>query len=331
MVGAVLVYNDRIIGEGWHHFYGADHAEVNCLNRVAEADKHLIPESTMYVSLEPCAHYGITPPCAVRIVAEKIKKVVIANIDPFAQVSGRGIDILRDNGIEVETNILEQEARWLNRRFFCFHEQKRPYIILKWAQTKDSFIAPSDNTRLQITNANSNQLVHKWRTEEAAIMVGYNTALHDNPQLTARLWKGRPPLRIVIDKEQQLPPSSHLFDNAAATWVINEQRETLHGNVHHIQLSFSKPLLPQLLTRLHDAKILSLIVEGGAQTLRSFIDAGLWDEARIFTGDIFLERGIAAPALTNATPAFTTELGSDTLQVFTNKDSSFSYIQGMEL
>jgi len=331
MVGAVLVYNDRIIGEGWHHFYGADHAEVNCLNRVAEADKHLIPESTMYVSLEPCAHYGITPPCAVRIVAEKIKKVVIANIDPFAQVSGRGIDILRDNGIEVETNILEQEARWLNRRFFCFHEQNRPYIILKWAQTKDSFIAPSDNTRLQITNADSNQLVHKWRTEEAAIMVGYNTALHDNPQLTARLWKGRQPLRIVIDKEQQLPPSSHLFDNAAATWVINEQRETLHGNVHYIQLSFSKPLLPQLLTRLHNAKVLSLIIEGGAQTLRSFIDAGLWDEARIFTGDIFLERGIAAPALTNATPAFTTELGSDTLQVFTNKDSSFSYIQGMEL
>ena len=331
MVGAVLVYNDRIIGEGWHHFYGADHAEVNCLNKVAEADKHLIPESTMYVSLEPCAHYGITPPCALRIVAEKIKKVIIANVDPFAQVSGRGIDILRANDIEVTTNILEQEARWVNRRFFCFHERNRPYIILKWAQTNDGFIAPADKSRIHITNAGSNQLVHKWRTEEAAILVGYNTALHDDPQLTARLWNGKQPLRIVIDREQKLPSSAHLFDNAAATWVINEQRETLHGNVHHIQLSFNEPLIPQLLTRLHDAKILSLIVEGGAQTLSTFIDAGLWDEARIFTGEALIESGIAAPVLTNATTAFTTGLGNDTLQVFTNKDSGFSYPQVMEL
>jgi len=331
MVGAVLVHNDRIIGEGWHHYYGADHAEVNCLKNVAEADKYLIPDSTMFVSLEPCAHYGITPPCANRIVQEKIKHVVIANNDPFEQVNGKGVDILKAAGIKVETGILEKEGLWVNRRFFCFHKQKRPYIILKWAQTKDGLIAPADRGKFQITKPDSQKLVHKWRTEEAAIMVGTTTALNDNPQLTSRLYEGRQPLRIVLDKNLQLPATHHLFDNTAATWVINEHKEVLLGNVHSIKLPFDVQLLPALLHKLYEAKILSVIVEGGAVLLNSFIAAGLWDEARIFTGDVLLKEGIKSPVLQDEVPAFNTAISNDSLQVSVNKKSDYSYVNGLEL
>lgn len=331
MVGAVLVHNDRIIGEGWHHYYGADHAEVNCLKNVPETDKHLIPECTIYVNLEPCSHYGITPPCADRLVLEKVKKVVIANTDPFEKVSGNGIAILKEGGIEVETGICEKEGLWVNRRFFCFHTQKRPYIILKWAQTKDGYIAPLDRSRLQITGIESQQLVHKWRTEEAAIMVGATTALKDNPQLTARLWHGRQPLRIALDRNLHLPSTHHLFDDAAATWIINEQHEILSGNVHSIQLPFDDTLLTQLMHRLYDVHILSLIVEGGANLLNSFINQNLWDEARIFTGNVFLKDGIPAPELINETYAFTSAVGSDELQVYVNKNSGYQFAEGMEL
>jgi diaminohydroxyphosphoribosylaminopyrimidine deaminase/5-amino-6-(5-phosphoribosylamino)uracil reductase len=331
MVGAVLVYNDRIIGEGWHHYYGADHAEVNCLNNVAEQDKHLIPESSMYVNLEPCAHFGITPPCANRIVEERIKHVVIANTDPFEKVSGRGIEILTTAGVKVETGILETEGLWLNRRFFCYHQKQRPYIILKWAQTKEGYIAPADRSRMQITGAESQHLVHKWRTEEGAIMVGYNTALNDNPQLTARLHEGRQALRVVLDRKLQLPATHHLFDNAAATWIINEQEEQLRGNVHLVHLRFDNTLADQLLKRLYDAKILSLIVEGGAALLESFIKQDMWDEARIFTGNTQIINGVAAPILEHYTPAFTQKCGSDLLEAFVNKASAFPYVTGMEL
>jgi len=331
MVGAVLVSNDRIIGEGWHHFYGGDHAEVNCLKNVTEADKHLVPESTMYVNLEPCAHFGITPPCAARLVAEKLKKVVIANKDPFEKVRGEGVKILKEGGIEVQTGVLEKEGLWVNRRFFCFHEHKRPYIILKWAQTEDGFMAPADRSPVQITGTQSQQLVHKWRTEESAIMVGATTALNDNPQLTARLWEGRQPLRIVLDRKLQLPHTHHLFDKSAATWIINELKETLEGNVHSVQLIFDHTLLTQLMHRLYDAKILSLIVEGGPFSLNSFIKKGLWDEARIFTGNVAIEDGIMAPALKDEVPAFDANTGSDSLQVFVNKHTHYPYVQGMEL
>jgi diaminohydroxyphosphoribosylaminopyrimidine deaminase/5-amino-6-(5-phosphoribosylamino)uracil reductase len=331
MVGAILVHNDRIIGEGWHHYYGADHAEVNCLRNVAEADKHLIPESTMYVNLEPCAHYGITPPCANRLVEEKVKKVVIANTDPFEKVSGKGIDILKKGGIEVETGVLEKEGLWVNRRFFCFHTQKRPYIILKWAQTKDGFIAPADRSRLQITGDESTRLVHKWRTEEAAIMVGTTTAMNDNPQLTARLWQGKQPLRIVLDRKLQLPHAHHVFDKAAATWIINEQKELLEGNIHSIPLIFDDTLLQQLLHKLYETKILSLVVEGGATLLNNFINAGLWDEARVFTGTASLKDGIPAPVLRDEVTAYNTAIGNDTLQVSVNKNSAYAYVKGMEL
>ena len=331
MVGAVLVHNGRIIGEGWHHYYGADHAEVNCLKNVAAADKHLIPESTMFVNLEPCAHYGITPPCANRLVQERIKQVIIANNDPFDQVNGRGIDILNESGISVETGVLEKEGSWVNRRFFCFHKQQRPYIILKWAQTQDGYIAPADRSRLQITNADSQKLLHKWRTEEAAIMVGTTTALMDNPQLTSRLYEGRQPLRIVLDRSLKLPATYHLLDGTAPTWIINEQKEILHGNVHSVKLSFDDRLLPALLHKLYEAKILSVIVEGGAALLNSFISAGLWDEARIFTGDILLKDGIQAPVLQDETAAFTRSIDNDELQVFVNNKSDYPYVNGMEL
>ena len=331
MVGAVLVYNDHVIGEGWHHFYGGDHAEVNCLKNVKDADKHLIPDSTMYVNLEPCAHFGITPPCATRLVAEKVKKVVIANKDPFEKVRGEGIKILKDGGIEVQTGFLEKEGLWMNRRFFCFHEHKRPYVILKWAQTKEGFMAPADRSRMQITGAEAREIAHKWRTEESAIMVGATTALNDNPQLTARLWEGKQPLRIVIDRKLQLPRTHHVFDKSTATWIINEHKETLEGNVHDVQLTFDHTLLAQLVHRLYDAKILSLIVEGGTVLLASFIKKGLWDEARVFTGNADIKDGIMAPALKDGIPAFNTNIGNDSLQVFTNKYTHYPYIQGMEL
>lgn len=331
MVGAVLVYNDRIIGEGWHHYYGADHAEVNCLKNVADGDKHLIPESTMYVNLEPCAHHGITPPCADRLVSERIKRVVIANTDPNEKVAGKGIALLKSSGARVVTGVCEQEGQWLNRRFFRFFTDKRPYIILKWAQTSDAFIAPADRSRLQITGAESQKLVHKWRTEEAAIMVGHTTALMDNPQLTARHWEGLHPLRIVLDRKLQLPRTHNVFDNTAATWVINEQHEILDGNVHSIKLRFDDTLLSQLMNRLYEGRIISLIVEGGAHLLQSFISEGLWDEARIITCGMNLYNGVAAPMLTNCVEALSKEVGKDRLNVYINNKSAYRYIQGMDL
>ena len=331
MVGAVLAHNDRVIGEGWHKEYGKAHAEVNCINSVAETDKYLIPESTMYVNLEPCAHYGKTPPCALRIVEEKIKAIVLSNTDPYEKVSGRGIDILHQNNVTVTTRILEKEGLWLNRRFFCFHQQKRPYIILKWAQTKEGFFAPPDRSRFQISNKHSQSLSHKWRTEEAAIIVGYNTALYDNPQLTARQWTGKQPLRIVFDRNLQLPQTHHIFKPGSPTWVINQQKEERDGHLHYVQLDFDEKLLNRLMQQLYNANIISVIVEGGAALLDNLIDHGLWDEARIFTAPSSLENGIAAPILGNADNAFETELDGDRLNIYTKKQTPYAYVQGMQL
>ena len=331
MVGAVLVHNGRVIGQGWHHRYGHDHAEVDCLNNVAAADLHLVSESNMYVTLEPCAHFGKTPPCAHRLVKEGIRKVVIANVDPFEQVNGRGIQILKDAGIEVVTGILEDEGRWVNRRFFAFHRLQRPYVVLKWAQTADGYIAPADGRRLQISNGHSQLLVHKWRTEEAAIMVGTNTALSDDPRLTARLWKGRQPLRIVLDRELRVPAAAQVYNSDAATWVVNESQEGEAGNVTYVRLSFNDGLLPALWTKMYRQGILSVIVEGGAQLLHSIISAGLWDEARIFTGCTTLGGGIPAPLLTHSAPAFSSLLEQDRLQVFINSATGIAYPMNMEL
>jgi diaminohydroxyphosphoribosylaminopyrimidine deaminase/5-amino-6-(5-phosphoribosylamino)uracil reductase len=325
MVGAVLVHQGRIIGEGFHRQYGTAHAETNCIDSVLPDDRALIPASTLYVSLEPCAHFGNTPPCASRIIQEGISKVVIANSDPFEKVNGNGIQLLTEAGVDVTTGICAKEGRWLNRRFFQFHERQRPYIVLKWAATADGYIAPADRSRVAISNTYSQCLVHRWRTEETAIIVGYRTALGDNPRLTARFWDGPQPLRIVMDRNLQLPKSHHLFNEESTTWIINEQRDSSDGHIRHLQFPFNEDLLPMLLGVLHQHKKLSLLVEGGTDLLQRFINANLWDEARVFTAEHTLQNGIPAPGLKHAILANTIQLDSDTLQVFLHKDNPFAY------
>lgn len=331
MVGAVLVHKGRIIGEGWHERWGEAHAEVNCISSVRAEDRPLISESTMYVSLEPCAHFGRTPPCAALLVREQVKEVIIANIDPFEKVDGNGISILERAGIATKTGLLQEAGRWLNRRFFCFHQQQRPYIILKWAESEEGNMAPADRSRFQLSNHFSSGMVHQWRSAESAIMVGFNTALHDNPQLTARQWEGPQPLRIVTDKSLKLPLTHHLFNNEADTWVLNELEERQDGNVSFVKLSFDAQLLPAILQRLHLHKKLSLIVEGGPALLRSFIQQGLWDEARIFRTNTSLPDGIAAPALANGGLQYESPVGTDRLQLWTRINTSYPYVAGMPL
>lgn len=332
MVGAVLVHKGRIIGEGWHRQHGTEkHAEVNCIESVREEDRALIPESTMYVNLEPCAHFGKTPPCATRLVEEKVKEVVICNIDPFVLVEGRGLQILESKGVKTEHGILNEEGLWVNRRFYCFHEQRRPYIILKWAQTEQGYFAPLDRSRYQITGKESRQLVHKWRTEEAAILIGHKTALADDPQLTAREWIGIQPLRIVLDRNLGLPHSLQVFNEDAPTWVINEKKEEVQGHITYVKLAFDEIMLTRITEKLHEANILSLIVEGGAALLQSFIELHLWDEARVFTSENMLPEGITAPTLKNATQVYRTESGHDMLHVYTNNGSKYKYVEGLPL
>ena len=331
MVGALLVHEGIIIGKGWHQQYGQRHAEVNCLESVGEGDKHLIPESTMYVNLEPCSHYGKTPPCALRLVEEKVKQVIICNRDSFEKVSGKGIDILNQNNIATNTGVLEENGRWLNRRFFCLHEQKRPYIILKWAQTENGYFAPVLKERHQLSNKHSQQLVHKWRTEEASILVGTNTALNDDPRLTSRLWKGKQPLRLVIDKDLTLANSLKIFNNEANTWIINNLKDEQRENLRFMKADFNESIPKQILRRLHEANILSLIVEGGAALLNSFIEQDLWDEARIFVTPGLLDKGIEAPKLHHSKKAFSSDIASDTLQVYIHKNSKYPYVTGMQL
>lgn len=320
MVGALLVHEGRIIGEGWHQQLGGAHAEVQCLESVSGADKHLIPDATMYVSLEPCAHQGRTPSCAHRIVQEGIRNVVVCNDDPFEKVAGKGYAILEQQGIAVKRGVAADAGRWVNRRFFCFHEKKRPYIILKWAQTNNGYFAPSDRSRLAISHQASQELVHKWRTEEPAIMVGYTTALNDNPRLTARLFSGRQPLRLVLDKDLNIPSSHHVFDADAPTWILNRHAQKTAGNIQWMKLHFSETLLDETLQLLHQNEVQSILIEGGAQLLQSFIDKGLWDEARIFTAtNVTLQEGIAAPILKQAHGQWETTLQSDRLQFFTRQ------------
>jgi len=327
MVGAVLVHEGRVIGEGWHALYGDVHAEVACLESVLVAERHLVRESTMYVTLEPCAHQGRQPPCAHRLVQEGIPRVVIACEDPFPQVSGRGTAILREAGITVEVGCCREEAQWMCRRFLHAQKTGRPYIILKWAQSIDGYIAPADGSRRQLSNHYSQTLVHRWRTEESAIMVASNTAMADNPQLTARLWKGNQPLRIVLDKKLRIPTTHQLLDDSTATWVVND-RQDRDGITRHLRLPFNEELLPALMKELIAAQKTSLLVEGGAQLLNSFIAAGLWDEARIFTAEVALQDGIPAPLLTGSERILETAVGSNILQVFQPLDSRFRYVSG---
>lgn len=322
MVGAVLVHNHMIIGEGYHQQYGQAHAEVNCINNVKEADRHLINQSTLYVSLEPCNHFGKTPPCTDLISKHQIPEVVIACTDPFEKVNGSGIKKLQAAGIKVIEGILKEEAAELNKRFFTFHKKQRPYIILKWAQSSNLKIANETFEAIKISNEITNRLVHKWRSEEAAILVGTNTALHDNPALTTRLWPGKNPVRIVIDRQLKLPAHLQLFDGSTATIVINTIKQAESTNTFFYKIAEEENLLTALMNLLYHQQLSSLIVEGGALLLQSFIDAGLWEEARIITNnELIIDNGIQSPVLKNNKLITTEHLLSDSIQVYTNKNT----------
>lgn len=326
MVGAVLVYENKIIGEGFHQKYGQAHAEVNCINSVSVENKNLISKSTLYVSLEPCSHFGKTPPCADLIIQNKIPKVVIGCKDVFKEVFGRGIQKLKDAGIEVIVGVLENECVNINKRFFTFHEKFRPYIILKWAQSDNGKIGTQGKERILISNDYSNRLVHKWRSEEAAILIGTNTALQDDPLLTTRLWNGKNPVRIIIDKELKLPSTLKVFNAEAKTIVYNLVKNSNESNLVLIKLE-EENFIEQLIHSLFEMNIQSILIEGGAKTLQSFIDNDLWDEARVITNEVpiaigIIENGIAAPEMKNFIFERQERYLSDVISYYRNLKSS---------
>ncbi len=312
-VGCVIVKEGEVIGEGWHQVYGQPHAEVNAVASVK--DQSQLAGSTVYVNLEPCSHTGKTPPCAELLIKQKVKKVVIANIDTNPLVGGTGIRKLSEAGIEVVTGVLEKQGRELNKRFFTFHEQDRPYIILKWAQTTDGFIARSNYESKWISNEFSRQLVHKWRSEEDAVLVGTKTAAHDNPMLTVRDWSGRNPMRLVMDRFLRLPDTLNLFDRKVQTICFNLLKHEEHANLTLIRLD-ERDFIKSILDYLVKEKIQSVMVEGGSLTLALFIEAGWWDEARIFTSPRLFHSGIQAPKLFYYSLVGEEKISTDTLRYF---------------
>ncbi|MGX5819712.1 bifunctional diaminohydroxyphosphoribosylaminopyrimidine deaminase/5-amino-6-(5-phosphoribosylamino)uracil reductase RibD [Chitinophaga lutea] len=318
MVGAVLVHEGRIIGEGYHRTYGQAHAEVNCINSVPPELEPLISRATMYVSLEPCAHHGKTPPCADLLISRKVAGVVIGCVDTFSKVAGKGIARLEAAGIPVVTGVLEKECRALNARFFTFHEQQRPYVVLKWAQSADGYIAPEGGAPVRISNVYSDRLVHRWRARESAIMVGTRTAVGDDPSLTVRHWPGKNPLRIVIDREGKVPLTHRLHDDSAPTLWITARK----GGPRSITLDFEADILPPLMQALHAEGVQSILVEGGAHLLERFIESGLWDEMRIITGSAVLGGGLRAPSPRGAQLTTTAELAGDHIAWYVRQSSS---------
>jgi diaminohydroxyphosphoribosylaminopyrimidine deaminase/5-amino-6-(5-phosphoribosylamino)uracil reductase len=315
MVGAVIVHEGKIIGEGYHQQYGKAHAEVNAVNMVLNNHADLLKNATIYVSLEPCAHYGKTPPCADLIIKHKIPNVVVGCRDPFAQVDGKGIEKLMAAGVQVTAGVLEKECQWLNRRFFTRVQKQRPYVILKWAQTADGFFAPNDGRQHWITGPESRKLVHQWRALEDAILVGKNTVLADNPQLNTRYAEGKSPMRVVIDRRLELNKNLNIFDQSVDTLIFNDIKTDIDGKIKYIALEDFDRFVPQyILFQLYLQDIQSVIIEGGAYTLNSFIDADLWDEARIFTGPSALNHGIKAPVVSGDI-ASEQETGADRLQI----------------
>ncbi|WP_323787846.1 bifunctional diaminohydroxyphosphoribosylaminopyrimidine deaminase/5-amino-6-(5-phosphoribosylamino)uracil reductase RibD [Psychroserpens sp.] len=287
MVGALIVHNNKIIGEGYTSAYGGHHAEVNAINSVKNKD--LLNEATLYVTLEPCSHFGKTPPCSDVIIKHQIPKVVIGCIDDNPEVAGKGIAKLKAAGCDVSVGVLEDQCKAHHQRFFTFHNKKRPYIILKWAETSDGFIAPQTKDKTEpvwITNIYSRQLVHKWRAEEQAILVGTNTVLEDNPSLTVRDWTGQNPIRFVIDRNHKLSKKHAVFNSESETICISEN-----------EVDFKNPLAQEICSYLHSKDINSVIIEGGLRTLQTFIDENLWDEARIFTGRSEFKTGTQAPKI----------------------------------
>lgn len=321
MVGCVIVHDGKIIGEGFTSPYGGPHAEVNAINAVK--NKSLLAKATLYVSLEPCSHHGKTPPCSDFIIKHKIPRVVIGIEDPHEKVAGKGIQRLNEAGCEVTVGILQETCRSHHKRFLCFHEKKRPYIILKWAETQDGFIAPISTARgnepkpFWISNRFCKQRVHQWRSQEQAILVGTETVLKDNPKLTTRDWIGKSPIRIVLDRNLRIPSSFRVFDGLAKTLVFTEITDTSKyvNTVDYEVIDFSKPIGSALCKVLHQKGISSLIVEGGSKTLQSFIDEGLWDEARIFTGPTRLKKGLAAPKISGKLDSVVPIL-TDTLSIY---------------
>ncbi len=322
MVGSVIVLNDVIIGEGWHKKAGEPHAEVNAINSVE--DTYLLKKATIYVSLEPCSHFGKTPPCANLIVASGIKNVVIGIIDSNSKVSGAGVKYLKDNGCNVIVGVLEDKCKDLNKRFFTFHTKKRPYIILKWAETSDGFIdklrdLTSENSPNWISNTYSQQLVHKMRAEEQSILVGTTTALNDNPSLTTRSWGGNNPVRIVLDRTLKIPSNYNLFDGYVKTIVLTENSSNVsfQNNVIFEEIDFNGNVPKQVCEVLYKHEIQSVIIEGGRETLQSFIDENLWDEAFVFVGDILFETGLESPKIKKS-PIEIKKNSTDILKVYIN-------------
>ena len=317
MVGAVLVYKEKIIGEGFHRFYGGPHAEVNCINSVGPENREFIALSTLYVSLEPCCHYGKTPPCTDLIIREKIPKVVIGCRDPFPEVDGKGIEKLKAHGVDGKCCVLEKLSKQVNRRFFTFHQQQRPFIVLKWAQSADRKIAATGNQRTMISNGFSNRLVHKWRSEEQGILIGTETALLDNPALTTRFWPGKNPVRIVVDRDLRLPQTLKIFDGQSPLLVLNTKKDKAESAVTYIQIDAAFEL-SSILSALYSAGIISILVEGGGSLLQSFIDIGIWDEMRVITNqELEINNGHVSPQISGATLIRTENYGSDQIDYYT--------------
>ncbi|MCO6479242.1 MAG: bifunctional diaminohydroxyphosphoribosylaminopyrimidine deaminase/5-amino-6-(5-phosphoribosylamino)uracil reductase RibD [Phaeodactylibacter sp.] len=325
MVGAVLVHGGRVIGEGYHQAYGQAHAEVNAVNSVLPADAGLIPYSTLYVSLEPCNIYGKTPPCTSLILERKIPRVVISCIDHSPGVDGAGASRLRQAGVEVKVGVLRREGQLLSQPRNTFVRMGRPYVILKFAQSKNGVFAPLENRQLWLTNNYTKRLVHKWRSEVDGILAGANTALADNPRLTNRLFFGPSPRRVVLDRKGTLPPVLSLFDGQQPTMVFTETPVTKKRgkNISYHYLSFDENMIGSLLKSLAAQNITTLMAEGGIKTLQLFIQSGLWDEARVFIAGKYLAEGRAAPHLPEP-PAKTFRLGQDELLLFHNSLQSLN-------
>jgi len=316
MVGCVIVHDGKIIGEGFHKKFGEAHAEVNAINSIS--DTSLFKRSSLYVNLEPCSHFGKTPPCVDLIIEKEIPEVIVGCLDPNTLVAGRGIRKLEKSNVRVQVGVLDSESREVNERFITFHERKRPYIILKWAQSSDGFIAPKNGQRTNISNEYSRTLSHRWRSEEAAIMVGTTTAINDNPKLDVRLWNGKNPLRVVIDQQLRISSTSNIFDHSIPTLVFTEKQKAHEENLEFHKTAFSERLLQDVMSVLHEKQILSLIVEGGSQLHQSFIEQNLWDEARIFTASNFLGDGIRAAKI-NGEKILEENIFGDKLVILKNK------------
>jgi len=320
LVGAVIVYQDEIIGEGYHESYGQAHAEVNAINQVLrnypQDAADILSNATLYVTLEPCSHFGKTPPCADLIIKYQLKKVVIGCLDPNESVNGKGIDKLKNGGIDVVFPFLEKECQLINHRFFTYHHKQRPYIILKWAQSADGFLG-LNNEKTAISNPESLTLSHQWRAQEDAILIGTNTALIDNPSLTTMLVEGKNPIRIVIDKTLKIPQHHAIFKEDAKTIIFNEHRTETLGHIQYIGIEFLGLLPQMMLYQLYILGIQSIIIEGGAFTLNEFIRYNLWDEARIISAkDLFLNEGVIAPKLTGSIIS-DTSLTNNQIQIIT--------------